>query len=319
MNIRQVFDVYSNRHKAPRKGTKSLTPRFRNRVLVLCNDTHSSPFDFLDSLNKAGFWSDMRKKLLYLHGLRNLSGGEASSAEEDVVRFLSNCSDEHFLDFVELIFKSRTRPKSHENAARLISSVNEFFDVDGLPYRLIDPGVSSVREVAVATMRNSSDDSELNVNAATQKAFPHVICRENEVIYDFAIEPTLTLLTEPFFCQANEEFLEALEDYRKGDYRDCVAKCGSSLESVMKVICKRKGWTFSGDGEAAKLFKTILSQTNLEPFYDKLLQLVPIIRNQKSSAHGGGSQPRVVHKHIANFVINSTASAILLLVDETNP
>ena len=134
-----------------------------------------------------------------------------------------------------------------------------------------------------------------------------------------AIEPTLTLLRGPDFEQANEEFLNALDDFRKEDYEDCVVKCESSFESVMKIICDRKGWTYSGEGEATKLLNTILPKTNLDSFYKKLLQLVPIIRNQKSSAHGGGSQPRVVERHIANFVINSTASAIQLLVEETNP
>ena len=48
------------------------------------------------------------------------------------------------------------------------------------------------------------------------------------------------LLRDKSFTSADQEFIEALEDYRKGDYGDCLTKCGSSLESTMKIICDRK-------------------------------------------------------------------------------
>lgn len=87
----------------------------------------------------------------------------------------------------------------------------------------------------------------------------------------------------------------------------------------MKIICDRKKWLYNPKDTAAPLLKTIVQQTKLDSFYEQPLLLVATIRNRYSSAHGAGTQKKVVPKHLANYVINATASAILLLVDETNP
>ena len=43
----------------------------------------------------------------------------------------------------------------------------------------------------------------------------------------------------PHFEAANVEFRDALDEYRKGHYGDCLTKCCSSFESVMKSLCKQ--------------------------------------------------------------------------------
>ena len=135
-----------------------------------------------------------------------------------------------------------------------------------------------------------------------------------------AIKPTLTFLqTHSAFVQADQEFLEALRHYRKGEYRDCVLKCGNSFESVMKIICNRKQWPYKQTDTAQKLLTTILSRSTLDSFFEQPIMLIATIRNRLSTAHGAGTQQKTVPKHVANYVINATASAILLLVDETNP
>ena len=44
-----------------------------------------------------------------------------------------------------------------------------------------------------------------------------------------------------------------------------------------------------------------------------------MIRNNLGNAHGAGVEPRDVAKHLAQYTINVTASAILLLVEATKP
>ena len=105
----------------------------------------------------------------------------------------------------------------------------------------------------------------------------------------------------------------------RAEYRDCVLKCGNSFESVMKIICDRKNWPYQQADAASRLLKTILPQTTLDTFYEQPIILIATIRNRYSTAHGAGTQQKIVPKHVANYVINATASAILLLVDETNP
>ena len=312
MNISQIFGVFSRRPKASERATKPLTLEFRNRVLLLCNRTLSDPIHYPGYPSISEFWSDIHTKLQFLHGRPTLTGRRATPVAEDAISFLLDCSDEHFLDFVELIFTC-------VNGFNLVKSVNEFFDVDGLPYRLTDFSFSPIRKVHPNTIGLPSSDPDLAIRASTLEAFPQVICVENEAVHEMAIEPTLTFLTHSAFVQANKEFLEALKHYRKREDRDCVLKCGNSFESVMKIICDRKQWPYQQTDTASNLLKTILPQTTLNTFYEQPIMLIATIRNRYSTAHGAGTQPKTVSKHVAQYVINATASAILLLVGETNP
>ena len=55
----------------------------------------------------------------------------------------------------------------------------------------------------------------------------------------------------------DDEFRKALDDYRKGDTEDCVAKCGSAFESVLKVLCQKNGIPFDANKDTAgPLLKT---------------------------------------------------------------
>ena len=159
--------------------------------------------------------------------------------------------------------------------------------------------------------------SPLPIRISRVEAYPQIIRVENEVTYQTAIKPVLTLLANPAFREANREFLDALKDYRNDDYRDCVMNCGSCLESVMKIICEQKGWPSQRD--AGKLLNTVLSKTDLPKFLKQPLTQIATIRNELGSAHGAGVEPRDVAKHLAQYTINVTASTILLLVEATKP
>ena len=316
MDFSQIFNVYSRRRNGSNKVIKPLTLGFRNRILFLCTETFSEFTGLSSPPSMSYFWTDIHKKLRFLHARPVLTDMQPISIEDDAIEFILQCSDEHFLDFVEMIFKSK-QPWVHNsgiNLRKLVEDVNTFLEVDNLPYFLTGfvfpsrPPGSNSRTIYTSLPENPPVD-----------VYPKIICREDEVLHQQAIEPTLTLLAEPHFASANEEFLEAHRHYRKGEYRDCVLKCGNSFESVMKIICDRKGWPYSPADTAGPLLKGIIRQTDLESFYEQPLILIATIRNKLSSAHGAGPQQKIVSKHVANYVINATASAILLLVDETNP
>ena len=265
------------------------------------------------------FWSDMYKSLRLLYGRNVLTDGRTHSTDEDMFSFLCQCEDNHFLDFVELIFQSdhiwgrswTSRP-GFIVREEFVEHVNRFFELDSLPFALTDFVFPPAPQWESGSRLFLGSDYPPRV-----EAHPQVIDRDNEVLHNYAIEPTLDVLTQPHFKNANKEFRDALEDYRKGRFGDCVTKCGSSFESVMKVICYRRGWQYQQTDTASPLLATILSQTNLPEFFNQPIMLIATVRNRLSSSHGSGTQERVVPKHIARFVINSTASAILLTVDET--
>ena len=138
---------------------------------------------------------------------------------------------------------------------------------------------------------------------------------EDEVIQKTALEPALAVLSEPRFEVAGEEFRSAMNEYRNGNYADCLVKCGSTFESVLKVICKSNGWSFARTDAAVK---TVVGKCpSLAPFFERPLMLIATMRNELSTAHGGGDKPRAPRRSVARYAVASTAAAIVLLVSES--
>ncbi|MBU1395943.1 MAG: hypothetical protein KKE84_07345 [Gammaproteobacteria bacterium] len=219
----------------------------------------------------------------------------------DAIAFLSGCDDVHFLDFLEYIFP--TQAYFHAaSRGNLVEDINEFFRQDDLPYAVTEFVWTEGKDGPYAT--------------TTLTAYPQVIRKDSEVVHSSAIEPALQLLRGSEFGAANREFLEALEDFRKSDYGDCLTKCGSAFESVLKVICARKKWAYSATDTASPLLKTVVTNAGLEPFFEQPLVLVATIRNRLSKSHGAGLNSRDVTEAKAEYAINATAAAILLLVKE---
>ena len=65
------------------------------------------------------------------------------------------------------------------------------------------------------------------------------------------------------------------------------------------------------------LLKTVLShKATLETFLKEPLIIVATLRNRLSKSHGAGTAPKKVPPNRAEYAINATAAAILLLVSE---
>ncbi len=302
MDLDRILRPFSRRNKETNKASKPLTPEFRNRFFMRCVDEFPlhEPFGGIPP-----FWARMNKELKLLYGRIFLASDNGRPVVEDTIRFLEKCNDEQFLDFVEFTFRiQRPSPMASPNEVKL-AEVNRFLMEDDLPYFVTD----------YVTTSRQSDEGEWTEVYTEQ--FPQVIRRDDEIVHETAIEPSLALLRHPAFCHANEEFLEALKEYRLEEYKDCVTKCASAYESVLKVICERKGWKLRGSGNATNLLTTVLNNTGLSQYYKNALQVVFIIRNEESTSHGAGSQPKNVPQHVAKYAISATASAIQLLVEDT--
>ena len=63
-------------------------------------------------------------------------------------------------------------------------------------------------------------------------------------------------------------------------------------------------------------FAGATTNAGLEPFFEQPLVLVATIRNRLSKSHGAGLNSRDVTEAKAEYAINATAAAILLLVKE---
>jgi hypothetical protein len=184
----------------------------------------------------------------------------------------------------------------------LVRDINAFFDADSLQYALTDFVWSVTKEG--------------NRTSYTLLASPQVILKESEATHAATIVPALSVLADPRLKSANEEFLAALQDYRRADYGDCLTKSGSAFESTLKAICHVKGWPYSQTDTADPLLKTVLARSSLDAFFAQPLMLIATMRNRLSTAHGAGAATKSVPKHVAEYAVSATAAAIRLLVGE---
>ena len=337
IDLSPIFGVYSMREQ-PYAEAKALTQEFKNRVWLFCKEM-VHPYDHYSQVGYkiAIYWMTLRDKLRYRHGLDHLADRHQSNPVTEVEKFLSNCSDEHYLDFIEMFFQSEKLPMhfSDRELKDAVNNINEFFNLDDLPYALTGFVVTGSRPIgrpiarllafAGRTLWQRQQQSHLltdlpkpfaqPIRTVMVEAYPRVTRVESRIVQKTAIEPALTLLSTLAYREANKEFLDALTDHRKGDFRDCVVKCGSAFESVMKIICEQNGWPVGRD--AGKLLNAVLDRTTLPGFLKPPLIQIATIRNELGSAHGAGAEPRDVTPHLAQYTINITASAILLLVEET--
>ena len=135
------------------------------------------------------------------------------------------------------------------------------------------------------------------------------------------VRPALQLLAATEYAGANAEYLTAHEHYRKGEHSACLVDCLKSLESTMKIICKKSGWHYEQSDRAKKLIE-ICFDNSLLPEYlqsyftsvrSSLESGVPTVRN-KVAGHGQGTQLVSVPLYLVEYLLHLTATSILFLV-----
>lgn len=307
VSIKKLFDRFSWRQED--EATQPDVPlEFRMRVVMLCDRfVDPNPFDY-GGHAPVPFWSDAAEKLGFRHP-QNLD--QIRAGKKGVVSFLLGVEAEIFLDFLEDIFQiDITRQFGRE---QVVEDLNQLLDLDDLPYQLT-PYRETTSPLEVA-------DGESLVGAyeshKTGVVYPKVIMRESEIVHAEAVAPALILLQDEGFELAEEEFHEALAHYRQGEFKDAASKSGTALESVLKVVCDQNGWAYSDKDTASKLIDTLVDQSGLDGFFKQGLQLGTQIRNSKTLVHGQGTTKKEAPKHLAQFVLNLTASVMLFVVAES--
>jgi hypothetical protein len=305
----RIFESFSSRPEASSKPDHEIPNTTRNRVLRWVAELYSNRRSDLGVIGKGDyngeFWSEVERRILFRTG-RGYLGDSRDS--RDIFPYLHACPGKEFLDFLEDIFNADAFFHVSIGDDKLIDELNGLLCLDNLPYHV----TRFVKETVHETSGRFAGS-----NIIYTRQFPKVIMKESQTLHNTAIEPALTLLQRPHFQNANKEYLAALEDYRKEDYGDCLTKCGSAFESVLKVICARKRWSYKETDNASTLIKTVLSNTKLDNYFESLLMIVATLRNKMSSAHGAGTTAKERARHLALYALNATGSAILLVAQET--
>lgn len=312
--LERIFDVFTRRNRARSESHAEVPATTRKRILLWCSDVFSnSRSSYGHGDYTASFWEEIHRFLQFRHGEFQLSSPQHLewSRADDARSFLLVCPGEAFIDFLEYIFRVDCLFHVGNEDDELVDEVNELLRVDDLPYHV----THFVRQVVREMVNMPPVAREQNVIKTLE--YPRVILRQNEVTHTQVISPALELLRAPQFANANSEFLGALEDYRKSDYDDALTKAGSALESVIKVISQERGWSHDPRATASQLVKSFVSHTSLDTYFEPLLMIVFTLRNRLSSSHGAGADRRVASPHLVQYALNTTASVMLLLADES--
>jgi hypothetical protein len=207
-------------------------------------------------------------------------------------------------------------------------NIEKALDVIEISFRLVK-NVASDREYQLyADVKIEPEEaiSELNERfhehgIGYQFESGDVIRIDSKYVHAETIKPTLDVLSDKIYAGANAEFLKAHEHYRHKRYAECLNECLKSFESTMKIICDKRKWKYSKN-DTAKILLVACFQNGLIPefFQAQFSSLraslesgVPAVRN-RLSGHGQGIEKKEVPQYIARYLLNLTATSILLLV-----
>lgn len=152
-----------------------------------------------------------------------------------------------------------------------------------------------------------------------------VIQISSQLVHSEVVVPALRFLSQVKYKTADEEFRKAHDEYRAGEYEDCLVDCLKSFESVLKVISAEKRWGTPENATAKQLIQAAYDN-QLVPTYTQnefsglrsiLEGGVPTVRN-KAGGHGQGTAPRQLPQHLAAFQLHQTAAAILYFVQSAD-
>jgi hypothetical protein len=243
-------------------------------------------------------YSSIRNALCREYGVFQLAETRKNDAQDELEKFFLETDDlDKLLDLVELTFQTintyvrtneyRTWTRVGMEAEEAINELNVRFRENGVGYQF------------------ESDQ---------------LIRTDSTFLHSESVKPALGLLSTKGFEGANAEFLKAHEHFRHGNFKESLAECLKTLESVLKIICKKKGWAYKDTDTSKRLieiaFLNKLVPDYLQSQFSSLRSLiesgVPTVRN-RAGGHGQGAVPVAVPEHLAAYILHSTAALVVFL------
>lgn len=144
---------------------------------------------------------------------------------------------------------------------------------------------------------------------------------DSQLIHSEVVKPAISLLSEPGFEGAHDEFLVAHEHFRHRRYKEALNEALKAFESTIKVIAGARSWQIKKGDTANKLVKACMDNGLFPPYYESHLSAltnllvggVPGIRNAEAG-HGQGAVVKDIDPHTVAYTLHMTASAIVLFV-----
>ena len=111
----------------------------------------------------------------------------------------------------------------------------------------------------------------------------------------------------PLFQNALDEYVRAMEFFNRKEFKDCILYAEKSYESSLKIVCEKS------DGQADSLTQAFMRSTfsddlpvqlSKDGFRDKVLAVLPYLRNQLKVGHGDGGESVSITPALARLALN---------------
>lgn len=140
-----------------------------------------------------------------------------------------------------------------------------------------------------------------------------IIRKDSEILHEEVTKPALYLLQEKEFKGALQEFLQAHDHFRKGNYSESVLYAGKSFESTMRTIGDREEWGLTGKENASDLISTLVKKEVIPSYFQTALQGLGTVRNKV--AHGQGEDEVMVPEYFVNYALHLCGTNIVMLIE----
>ena len=295
-----VFDIYSKRQKRLRGELPdvyqydTLPQPFRVQVVHILRDCLGQAGEYFSSK----YYERIHEVLAKEYGVFQLHK-QGNTVQEIVFNFVLTTEVEKVLDVIEISFSVT------DEVRRAQMSV---------------PGFPLGPDESVAEL--NARFREHGIGYQFESEIGKVVRVDSELLHQEVVKPALRLLKASHFAGAEKEFHTAHEHYRHQRFQESINESLKALESTMKVICKRKRWSFREGDTASKLIQIVFDRglipNYLQSQFNGLRTIleggVPTIRN-RDGGHGTGATPRQVPSHLAAYALHLTASAIVFLAE----
>lgn len=300
-----MFNLFSKRQKKLRGEIPdiytydNLNVNIRTQIIYIFKDVIGG--DDHNNYKLYNAYDLLRKVLLREYGLFNLCDRNFSQPDEDFLNFLVSEKDtEKVIDAIELIcrFIDIHVRKNHWDYSPIIEIDDAIYEIN-----------ERFKEHCIGYSYENGE----------------IIRVDSSYIHLEITKPTIALLWNQSFIGANEEYMKAHNHYLHGRNKECLNECLKSFESVLKTICKEKGWQFNQTDTSKKLIKICFdnglvpsfTQNQFTSLQNLLESGIPTIRN-KLGGHGQGSEKITVDDNMTRYALNLTGTNIIFLIKQSN-
>lgn len=132
-----LFGAFSRRGRPSGGPKKSVSPELRNKVMLLCFRTieKTGSFGVFPADPVRDFLEEIRQVTLLRRGSLIVHKSGRYQQANSILDFLSNCTNEEFLDFVEDIFRTEAARRI-QDVNSLVQNINLVFRSEDLAFEL---------------------------------------------------------------------------------------------------------------------------------------------------------------------------------------